>query len=178
MRIKDNLVIWDERIFLKSLSPEDSEAYRVLRNREENRKWFFKSAEISKEDQEKWFQRYEADDDEFMFSIYEKISGRYLGAAAIYHIDHHNHRAEVGRIIVDSRAAGGKGYGKDAIRCIVDWGAENLGIKTFYAQIYTDNLPSMKSFLGCGFLEKRCGCEEELSRQVLVEKTVGQNGAF
>lgn len=171
MRDKDGLLIRDERIILRSLNREDSERYRVLRNQEENRKCFFTNAIISEEDQQKWFERYYMDHDEYMFSIYERNSERYLGAVALYHIDAVNKRAEIGRIIVDRSVAAGKGYGRDAIRCMVEWGRENLGIKTFYAQIYKDNLPSTKAFLGCGFVEKEC----EASQWILVEKTVQEN---
>lgn len=154
MKHKENLIIENGKIVLKSLDREDSERYRILRNREENRKCFFTNTEISKEDQGKWFTQYYENQDEYMFSIYERNSGKYLGAVALYHIDHASERAEVGRLIVDQSMARGKGYGQEAVCCVIEWGKENLGIKTFYAQIYIDNFPSIKTFLKCGFLEK------------------------
>ncbi len=171
MQYKDDLIIRDERIFLKSMNREDSERYRILRNQEENRKWFFTDAQITEADQKKWFDRYYMDCNEYMFSIYEKISRRYLGAVGVYHIDYSSRRAEVGRIIVD-RSAGGKGYGKEAVCCIVEWGRKSLGIKIFYAQVYTNNLSSIKTFLRCGFTEQTCYCEEKASQQILLEKIV------
>lgn len=174
MQYKDNLIIENERVILKSMNREDSERYRILRNREDNRKWFFTQTEIAKETQEKWFDRYCMDCDEYMFSIYEKFSERYLGAVAVYHIDRQNSRAEVGRIIVDRFVAGGKGYGKDAVQCIMEWGGANLGIKTFYAQIYNNNLASIKTFLRCGFAEKIQIMEGEVAGQIVVERRVEQ----
>lgn len=181
MKMKDDLVIQDARIFLKILNLEDSEKYRILRNREENRKWFFTDVIISKENQEKWFWQYYAADDEYMFSIYEKASEKYIGAVAIYHIDFQNRKAEIGRIIVDKSIAGGKGYGKEAIQCIVKWGTEQLGISVFYAQIYENNLPSIKTFLGCDFKKREVNNEDkgcQSSQQILVERIVREEKAF
>ena len=89
---------------------------------------------------------------------------------AVYHIDYLNKRAEIGRIIVDRTIAGGKGYGKDAVRCVVEWGKRNLGIKIFYAQVYTNNLSSMKTFVGSGFKDQMFDREQKVSGQVLLER--------
>lgn len=53
-------------------------------------------------------------------------------------------------------------------------GGGNLGIKTFYAQIYNDNLASIKTFLRCGFEEKIQLMEGEVAGQIVVERRVEQ----
>lgn len=151
MQSKASLLIEKENIVLKSIDAYESEKYRELRNREDNRKYFFSDALILREDQEKWYQQYELKNTDYMFSIYLKETNDYLGGIAIYNIDYENKEAEVGRIIVDRFQAKGNGYGSEALTGIVSWGRKELGMVRFYASIYADNYASIKTFANCGF---------------------------
>jgi len=98
---------------------------RVLRNRFSQ--WFGYSKQISAEDQEKWYANYLTDDTQFMFSIFHKATGLWIGAAGIYAIDYRNKICEVGRIVIDPELRPEKGLGFDAITCVCCVAFEELG---------------------------------------------------
>ena len=106
--------IEDSDIILVPFSREHSEKYRIYRNRDDIRGFFFNSEEISYENQEEWYKRYLNDDTQLMFAVIEKTSDEYIGGIGVYDINTQKGEAEVGRIIIDKNIAGGKGYGTKA----------------------------------------------------------------
>lgn len=150
MKCEDCLV--EKDIVLKEFSEADSEAYRILRNREDNCHFFLTGSLITKDMQKKWYDAYLNNKTEYMFSIYERSSNIFLGAVSLYHIDSSEHKAEIGRIIVDKKLAAGKGYGAQAIHGMIQWGYESLGIREFRAEILKGNYASYRSFEKNGFI--------------------------
>ncbi len=138
-------------LILCPFSAKDSECYRLLRNRENNRRWFFFSDPISREAQEDWYRSYLKKDDEYMFSIYTE-NGTFLGGAALYHIG--EHAAEFGRLIVDRTAAGRGGVGTLALLLLCDLAREQLGLIRLYLEVYEDNIPAVKTYEKAGFILK------------------------
>ena len=51
------------------MTMQDSESYRILRNKPEIRKWFYSNSVISADEQRLWFENYLHKDNEIMFSI-------------------------------------------------------------------------------------------------------------
>lgn len=137
-----------ENIILKPFGEIDSEQYRILRNEDSNRKFFFSDEFISVDTQKKWYKGYLEKTGEYMFSIYHKSSELFLGAIGIYDVNEICSTAEVGRIIIDNKIeiAKGKGYGAEAIIALSRFAFEKLNIQQLYAYIYSDNLASIKSF--------------------------------
>lgn len=148
---KTGLEISNDVIVLKSMNECDSEKYRVLRNRDDNRQMFFSSYIITEEQQKKWYERYLLSDNEMMFSIYEKKEDRYIGAIGIYDIK--DGEAEVGRIIVDRELCQGKGYGSKSILLIEKY-AKSIDLNSLVAYIYINNIPSQRSFEHAGFIKE------------------------
>lgn len=155
--MKHNYSFTGENIVLIPMDENFSESYRKLRNREDNRNFFFNSAEISSEQQAKWFRGYLEKETEFMFSIFLKDRETFIGGIGIYDIDRSAGKAEIGRIIVDRNLAGGKGYGAEAIKGITCVAENSLGMKELYAYIYATNQASIRSFLRAGF----CKCDTD-----------------
>ena len=146
--MKHNIHICCDRLDLEPMSEEDSEKYRKLRNREENRCFFFDKEVITVEQQRDWYKRYCQSEDDRMFSIFEQ--GLFVGGIGIYNIDFAKEEAEIGRVIIDRKIASGKGYATEAIIGLSKVAFE-MGIKRLFAIIYNDNIASIKSFLKAGF---------------------------
>ncbi len=140
-----------EEISLRPLSSEDSEKYRQLRNREDNRSWFKTDAFITADMQKQWYQKYLLKPSEYMFAIVKNDTKEFLGAVGLYDIDSEKKSAEIGRIIVDRYKAGGKGYASVALEIACSIGEKQLGLQRIYAEIYADNAASLKSFYKTGF---------------------------
>ena len=144
-----------EHLRMIPMTLADSECFRKLRNREDNRKWFIYKDVITKEAQEKWFQQYLTKDSEYMFSVYTNEGKKtFLGAASIYDIDLQLKKAEIGRIIIDRQEAAGKGYGLEVVKGLIDISFHLLKLEMIYANIYEDNLASIKTFQRAGLMVK------------------------
>lgn len=140
-------------LILNPMDLKGSEAYRRLRNRDDNRVYFFDSSVVSKEQQEKWFSSYLKKDNDFMFTIFRSEEPVFIGAVGIYNINCFDKTAEIGRIIIDRTIAGGNGYGSEVIDGIARFTHKTLNIDEVYAHIYNSNTASIKSFLNAGFLQ-------------------------
>lgn len=141
----------NEELILRPMNEETSEAYRQLRNRDDNRIYFFHSEPIAKRAQQQWFENYLNKEQECMFAIYRRDDNRFIGGVGIYDIDDVHKRAEVGRILIDSQSAGGRGYGAAALHLCADIAHRQLQMKEIYAYIYADNVRSVKSFRKAGY---------------------------
>ncbi len=142
-----------------------SEEYRQLRNKEENRKWFFHDDYISETQQRDWFRRYMQKEDDYMFAVQESAGKHLIGGIAIYDINRNAATAEIGRIIID-RDYSGRGYGTEAICGIVQIAREKFGLKEVYACIRPENMASRRSFEKSGFLL----CVDDVSDTVVKMK--------
>lgn len=159
-----------EHIILRPMNESTSELYRVLRNREDNREFFFHSTIIEKEQQVKWFNNYLLKEDEYMFSILFPENYKFVGAIGIYNINQIKKTAEIGRIIIDRYIGGGKGYGTEAINCVSDIARRRLGTQELYAYIYSSNTASVKAFLKADFLVENKMKDNEKSDFIRVSK--------
>ena len=144
-----------EDIVLKPLERKNIEDLRNLRNKEENRKCFIYQKEITKEEQENWYKKYSEKEEDVMFSAFLKENGEYpVGFAALYDIDKNNKKCEFGRIIVDKSKVTKKGIGYQTTKCLCDIGFQDLGLDMIYLEVFSDNIPALKTYLKVGFIEK------------------------
>lgn len=153
-------------IILVPMDEQTSEQYRKLRNREDNRNFFFNSAVIEKEQQERWFQNYLNKQSECMFAVFLKEKMEFVGGIGIYDIDLSQKTAEIGRIIIDRNLAAGKGYGTEAIKGICNIAQDKLILKEVYAYIYSSNIASIKTFFKAGFSKCSTDGEDEATIKV------------
>lgn len=149
--MKHDYSIECEHIILIPMDEQTSECYRKLRNREDNRNFFFNSAIIEREQQKKWFQNYLNKQSEYMFAAFLKEKMEFVGGIGIYDIDLSRKTAEVGRIIIDRNLAAGKGYGTEAIKGVCSIAKDKLNLEETYAYIYSANSASTKAFFKAGF---------------------------
>lgn len=144
-----------EDIVLKPLEEKNIEDLRNLRNKEENRKCFIYQKEITKEEQKNWYKKYSEKEEDLMFSAFLKENEEYpIGFAALYNIDKNNKKCEFGRIIVDKSKVTKKGIGYQITKCLCDIGFQDLGLDMIYLEVFSDNIPALKTYLKVGFIEK------------------------
>lgn len=165
--MKHNYSITCENIIISPMNEMESELYRRLRNRDDNRKEFFDQNIIEKEQQKKWFDKYLKRSDQIMFSVYLKDSKEFIGGLGVYDINMDKKIAEVGRIIIDKERCKGKGYGAEALKGTSQM-ARNVGLKHLYAYIYSGNQASIKTFQKAGYCISKKDSSEEVVK-VLYE---------
>ena len=145
-----DVIIEGDNIILRSMTEDTSELYRQLRNREDNRYFFFTEEEIDEASQKKWFDKYLSDENQMMFAVFDKFSGRFAGGIGIYDIVM-GKSAEIGRIIIDRYSFGGKGFGYEAVFLLSEYVKKEKLAERVYAYIKTGNIASRKTFERCGF---------------------------
>lgn len=136
------------KITLLPMSQNDSELYRQLRNQEENRKCFLFSGIIEKDAQEIWYNNYLNREDDYMFSVYNKI-GQFLGGAALYDITEHS--AEFGRVLLDRTLSAHQGIGYEVLMLLCQFAKATLGLSMLHLEVFEDNLAARKTYEKAGF---------------------------
>ncbi|WP_454953555.1 GNAT family N-acetyltransferase [Fusobacterium hwasookii] len=143
-----------DEITLKPLKKENIEDLRLLRNKKENRECFIYQKEISEEEQEKWFDKYLEKETDIMFIAYLKENKQPIGYVALYDINLEKKTCEFGRIIVDKTKVLKKGIGFQITKCCCKIGFEKLDMDIIYLEVFSDNIPALKTYLKVGFVEK------------------------
>lgn len=79
------------------------------------------------------------------------VEGHLVGLLDLTNFSPIHRRAEVG-IVVRSECRG-KGYGKEALRLLVDYAHRVVGLHQLYAIVSRANEPALKLFASCGYHE-------------------------
>lgn len=149
------------------LEEKDIEPLRLLRNRPENRIWFFGNGIITAEGQRQWYEQYLIKENDYMFSVHlPEAPERFIGAVAIYGYDKASDSYEVGRLLLDSANLPRNGMGAELIGCVCEvakqiWG--NIGLR---AQVFTDNERSLRCFVKNDFVIT--GTAKEKGKEVIL----------
>lgn len=142
-------------IILHPMTHEDSEDYRILRNREENRKWFANTEIISSEMQSIWYQNYLNKEGNYMFAAFHTNHPEmFIGAVSIYDICQEEKQAEFGRIIVDKTKILMNGIGYQIAVCACKIGFHHINLEKLHLEVFSDNIPAIKTYEKIGFNEK------------------------
>ena len=102
----------------------------------------------------------EADEDEYsrvskqendaLFTIYEKPRLRPIGTTSLNHIDYANRTAEFG-IMIGDKESWGKGYGTEVARLMLDYGFTCLGLHNICLWVYAANKRGIRAYQRAGF---------------------------
>ena len=165
--MKHSLFLETEHLLLSPLGEEQMEKLRTLRNRPENRNWFFDNTEISIERQKAWFASQQAAEGDYMFAVFPKQDPTlFWGTAALYSYDRETGSYEVGRLLLDSRKTPFRGLGKELVAAVCRIGFENLDAKLLYAEVFAENERSIACFTGNGFAV--AGTKELHGKNILI----------
>ena len=150
--MKHKLTFESENLFFSPLEEKYIESLRQLRNRPENRVWFFDSAEITQEGQKVWFAAQQEKVCDYMFAVFARENPEvFLGAVAIYHFDSTKNSYEVGRLLVDNLKTAKKGLGTEIVGSACRIGFDLLKAKELHAEVFADNLRSARCFISNNF---------------------------
>lgn len=158
------------RVILKSLTLEDAEQMRLLRNR--NSIKFFDANEITSEMQKKWYESYLNTEHDYMFSVYLQDKDQWVGAVSIYHVDLQSMTGEFGRLLIDKEKAKQRGLGVDATQAACKFAFDKLGLSMVYLEVYADNIAAIKTYEKSGFKLCKTRNEENKVSIIYMEKNI------
>ena len=104
--------------------------------------------ERAQEFYESWIKR---DDDHAHFAI--EADGKYLGYCSLMHIQNRYGNFELG-IMIGDHDYWGKGYGREIIRLLLDYGFHYLGGRRIELTTHAKNERAIRCYLACGFVEE------------------------
>ncbi|WP_299220711.1 GNAT family N-acetyltransferase [uncultured Aquimarina sp.] len=154
------LTLKGEHIYLRALEPEDLDFVYLIENDE--RIWEMSTTQtpysrfLIKQYLENAHQDiYEAKQLRLVICSYDEAT---LGLIDLFDFNPTHNRAGVG-ILIAEQVHRGKGYGKEALTLIKNYGKTHLRLHQLYANIAEDNLASIKLFEKEGF--KKIGTKNE-----------------
>ena len=86
---------------------------------------------------------------EIVCSMLEKERGEYIGNTGL--MDMADGAGELGIVITANMQ--GKGYGTEAVRAMVRYGMDQLGLSRLFLKVYPDNVRAIHVYEKCGFRE-------------------------
>ncbi|MCG9479560.1 MAG: UDP-4-amino-4,6-dideoxy-N-acetyl-beta-L-altrosamine N-acetyltransferase [Actinomycetia bacterium] len=126
------------------------EFVRKVRNNSLINKYLFTDANISKEDQEKWYRRFLKDKSHLVFIAFDNVP---VGYGQIKNIDYLKNSCELGFCITPEHQ--GKGYGKILIKKLIGYVFRELDLNYIYLEVFTDNIKAIELYKKCGFVEEK-----------------------
>ena len=103
---------------------------------------------ISEEKERRWVQKKLAEG-AALFSMLEKDTGAFIGNIEL--MDIADRAGELG--IAVTAAMQEKGYGTEAVRAMVDYGMDTLGLDRVFLKVFPDNARAIRVYEKCGFRE-------------------------
>ena len=150
-----------ERLLLRRYRPIDSPMfYQMLRNNQEHLYEFLPSFLINlrgEEDVKTWFAKQSAEWEAlnlFIFGVWEKLTGTYVGECYLANPDWEVPRIEVGYFLV--REFTGNGYATESAKATIRYAFEQMKVLRIDLRCAADNAASIRVAKRCGFTQEGC----------------------
>jgi RimJ/RimL family protein N-acetyltransferase len=156
------------RATLRLVTRVDLPRTLAWRNKNRVRAAFIHSSELSADEHGQWFDAYAERDDDFVFLIEERDSGRPVGQVSLYGIDWTAGTATFGRLLIGEDDALGQGFASEATRLVLSY-ARRVGLREIRLEVFKGNGRAIGLYRRHGF-EPR-GAEGDL---LLMKRRVRQ----
>jgi RimJ/RimL family protein N-acetyltransferase len=82
-----------------------------------------------------------------------EADGKYIGSCGLFHFDQTAHTCELG-IGIGDRAYWGRGYGRDAVRVLLDYAFRLRNFHKVWLEVHSVNERAIRAYRACGFVEE------------------------
>jgi RimJ/RimL family protein N-acetyltransferase len=82
-----------------------------------------------------------------------EADGKYIGSCSLMDLQNRHGNLELG-IMIGDRDYWGRGYGRDAVRLLLDYGFRYLGARRIVLTTHAKNERAIRCYLACGFVEE------------------------
>lgn len=97
-----------------------------------------------------WFDSIRQRSDVVIFGIREAADHRLVGSCQLLGINPTHRKAEL-QIRIGEKSARGRGYGKEAVRLLVDFAFRDLNLHRVELTVFDGNEAAIRTYLGAGF---------------------------
>ena len=143
-------MIHGKHIRLSPLAANNLELTREWANDRELNACILRALPVTEYDQNQWYDSLCRDRSRIVFAAYGVDNNEHIGNCGFYHIDYLHRRAEFWTLIGD-KACWGKGYSKEIVRLMVDYGFETLNLNRIYLNVRLDHQPAVRLYETTGF---------------------------
>jgi len=141
----------DERIYLRALTHDDLDRVLIWHN---DAKLYSTLGGhfrfVSRETETEWFDRITQAKDQVNLAICLSEPDAHIGNIYLRNIDWISRNCELHAFIADPKHRG-KGYGSAAVRQIIKYAFEDLGLVRIYLQVLANNSAAVAMYEKCGF---------------------------
>jgi RimJ/RimL family protein N-acetyltransferase len=139
-----------ERIFLRALEVEDGELLRSWLNEPENHQHLSHSRPLSAAAEREWLEGLHKRPEDQVFGIALRETGALIGSCGLHKIAFPHRSAELG-IQIGELACQGKGFGSEAIRLLLAYGFDTLGLHRIELRVHENNPRAIRCYERLGF---------------------------
>jgi RimJ/RimL family protein N-acetyltransferase len=144
-------VLSGERVVLRPFRPDDVEP--LWRAKLDPLKWAQTSAApLVPETLEEHRPRYETPTKDAMAQFAVDVDDELVGRGLLFHVDDLARNAEVGLALLPEHQ--GKGYGRDVLRVLVDYGFRSRNLHRIHLQTLASNVAGLRCYAAVGFVEE------------------------
>ena len=93
------------------------------------------------------------DDAGFAIEATDKPTGKFIGQCALFQFDHTAQTCMLG-ITIGDKAYWGRGYGRDAVRVLLDYAFRLRNMRRVCLSVNGNNERGMRAYKACGFIEE------------------------
>jgi len=108
--------------------------------------------EFTLESEREWYDEMRSDPSRVIWCI-ETEAGKPIGTAGLHAIDETNGRATFG-ISIGEKAYWGRGYGTEALRQVLRYAFQEMGLRRVVLEADEDNARGIRCYEKCGFLRE------------------------
>jgi len=161
-------VIYGERVKLRAIEREDVPRFVRWFNDPEVKQFLTMYRPLSRAEEERWVESLASRREDIVLAIEVRAGDQWvhIGNVGLHRIDWKNRTATLG-IVIGEREYWGKGYGTEAVRTMLRYAFEELGLNRVELETYSFNPRAIRCYEKAGF--KR----EGVRRQALY-----RNGKF
>ncbi len=154
--INKALRLESERLLLRPVTEEDTEAVLAIRNSGYVQNNFFYRRDITKEEHLNFFHKKCETGIVFYFVVTDKATDKIIGVVYLQHYEADRKIMESG-LFFDEASPKGKGYATEAYRLLADYAFEDLGLERLSAQVIAYNKASLRLHEKLGYVEVERG---------------------
>ncbi|MCD4828055.1 MAG: GNAT family N-acetyltransferase [Candidatus Cloacimonetes bacterium] len=141
-----------EKVFLSPINPGDAEKFTTWLNDLEVTQFLTISHRIYSLVKEQAYLDNKARSDAYAFSILDDESKKLIGVCELFDVNWINGTAELG-IFIGDKNFWGRGFGRDAITLLLDFGFNLLNLRNIMLWTDSFNPRGIKCYTSCGFQE-------------------------
>ena len=150
------------QIYLRPITDSEEDTNHIIcwRNSDGVRPYFIYQKPFTIEGHKQWLEKEIFSGKGFQFMVCKIEDDTPIGCTYLRDYDKESRKAEYG-FFIGVEEEKGKGIGKDMLTTTMKFAFEELGLHKLYARAFANNMPSVKSFLSCGFKQEAYLRDEE-----------------